>query len=74
MTKEPGTYKIRFDLNSMKVSANNENSATSVVEIKTNYDEQNEYFTLQGIRVDNITAGGIYIQKTGSSVKKVIIR
>ena len=74
VTKEPGTYKIRFDLNSMKVSANNENSATSVVEIKTNYDEQNEYFTLQGIRVDNITAGGIYIQKTGSSVKKVIIR
>lgn len=75
VTKEPGNYKIRFDLNTMKVSTNKDNTSTSLEEITTaNNEETPEYFTLQGIRIENITVGGIYIQKTGSSVKKVIIR
>lgn len=74
VTQEPGNYKIRFDLNTMKVSTNNDNTSTSLEEITANNEETPEYFTLQGIRIENITVGGIYIQKTGSSVKKVIIR
>ena len=74
VTKEPGNYKIRFDLNSMKVSANNENSPTSISEITKNDEQPGEYYTLQGIRVENVHAGGIYIRKTGNTVKKVIIR
>lgn len=73
VTKDPGTYRIRFDLNKMKVSVNND-PVTSIDEISANDEEQSEYFTLQGIRVDNVTVGGIYIQKKGASVKKVIIR
>lgn len=74
VTKEPGKYKIRFDLNKMKVSANNDDIPASVSEITATEDVTEEYFTLQGMRVENVTSGGIYIQKKGTSVKKVIIR
>ena len=74
VTKDHGTYKIRFDLNKMKVSANNDNTSTSITEVTMTDDEPEEYFTLQGIRVGNVNAGNIYILKKGSSVKKVIIR
>ncbi|WP_290160347.1 SusF/SusE family outer membrane protein [Muribaculum intestinale] len=73
-TKEPGTYKIRFDLNKMKVSANNE-PTTSITEIiQDGGDVTCEYFNLQGIRVMNPVAGEVYIQRTGTTVRKVIIR
>ena len=73
-TKEPGTYKIRFDLNKMKVSANNE-PATSITEIiQDGGNATCEYFNLQGIRVMNPVAGEVYIQRTGTTVRKVIIR
>ena len=72
--KEPGTYKIRFDLNKMKVSANNE-PTTSITEIiQDGGDVTCEYFNLQGIRVMNPVAGEVYIQRTGTTVRKVIIR
>ena len=73
-TKEPGTYKIRFDLNKMKVSANNE-TTTSITEIiQDGGNATCEYFNLQGIRVMNPVAGEVYIQRTGTTVRKVIIR
>ena len=73
-TKEPGTYKIRFDLNKMKVSANNE-PTTSITEIiQDGGNATCEYFNLQGIRVMNPVAGEVYIQRTGTTVRKVIIR
>ena len=72
-TKEPGTYKLRFNLNTMKVSANNDNPSTSVT-IVANDDDPERYYNLQGVPVDHITAGGIYIHKKGTVVKKVIVR
>lgn len=72
--KEPGTYKIRFDLNKMKVSANNA-PTTSITEIiQTDGNAPCEYYNLQGIRVMNPVAGEMYIQRTGTTAKKVIIR
>ena len=32
-----------------------------------------EYFNLQGVRVDN-PAGGLYIRRQGSDVRKIIIK
>ena len=33
-----------------------------------------EYFTLQGIRVDRPTSGGLYIRRQGDSCTKVSVR
>lgn len=72
--KEPGTYKIRFDLNKMKVSANNEPTTSITGIIQDGGNATCEYFNLQGIRVMNPVAGEVYIQRTGTTVRKVIIR
>lgn len=58
----------------MKVSANNE-PTTSITEIiQDGGNATCEYFNLQGIRVMNPVAGEVYIQRTGTTVRKVIIR
>lgn len=49
-------------------------TSTSVVDIVA--DDENapvEYFNLQGVRVENPAAGGLYIRKQGSKVTKVIL-
>ena len=49
------------------------NTTTSIKEIDSDTDAQAEYYTLQGVRVDNPTPG-IYICRKGSNVKKIIVR
>lgn len=74
VTKEPGTYKIRFDLNTMKVSANND-PLTSISDIVIEDDNDTcEFYNLQGIRVKNPVVGEIYIQLRGTSVQKIIFK
>lgn len=48
--------------------------STSVVDVIA--DDENapvEYFNLQGVRVENPAAGGLYIKRQGSKVTKVIL-
>ena len=49
------------------------NTTTSIEEIDSDTDAQAEYYTLQGVRVDN-PSPGIYICRKGSNVKKIIVR
>lgn len=49
------------------------NTTTSIKEIDSDTDAQAEYYTLQGVRVDN-PSPGIYICRKGSNVKKIIVR
>ena len=37
-------------------------------------DADAEYFTLQGVRVEQPTAGGVYIRRQGTAVDKIAVR
>lgn len=63
----PGSYveiEVRQDRNSSIETIGADNSA----------DAPAEYFTLQGVRVVEPVAGGLYIRRQGSKAEKVIIR
>ena len=46
---------------------------SAIVEVEESADEEAEYYSIQGIRVDN-PADGIYIKRKGADVTKVLIR
>lgn len=51
------------DFNSVESIAADDNSAAAV-----------EYFNLQGVKVNNPVAGGLYIRRQGTDVQKVIVK
>lgn len=46
----------------------------SILDINADANEPVEYFNLQGVRVSNPAAGGIYIRRQGNSVTKVLVK
>ena len=62
-----------WDNNGNKNCRINISSPSAIEEVMSDSEGQAEYYTLQGIRVDNPTAG-IYLCRKGSKVTKVIIR
>lgn len=48
--------------------------AAAPITIVTDSDATPEWYTLQGLRVENPTTPGLYIERRGSRVKKIIIR
>lgn len=72
MTLENGVtdYTFIFDPEAETLLVTNTSSICDVIEAE---DAPAEYFTLQGVRVDNPTAKGIYIVRRGSSTSKLLI-
>ncbi|MDE6755708.1 MAG: hypothetical protein K2J66_01030 [Muribaculaceae bacterium] len=66
-----GNYKVVADLRNMKVSLTP--IVTSVDMIDTDEDAEAVYYNMQGIRVDNPSAG-LYIVVRGNKVTKEIVR
>ncbi len=66
------TYTIVVDWLAKTVSVRNV-SGIGEVELEE-VDAQVEYYTLQGVRVDNPSAAGIYIRRQGKDVSKVLVR
>ncbi len=64
----PGEYNLKVDLATMKLTV----GIGGVEDVMVNpADAPVEYYNLQGIRVNNPAAGGIYIRRQGSSAIKV---
>ena len=69
---QPGTYKIVADFEHMVVTILNVSTGLDAIDAD-NFDLNPVYYNLQGVRVDNPSAG-LYIVRRGNAITKEIVR
>ena len=61
-----------FRADNFTLTRKNKSVSTAVLEVDSNENQPVEYFNLQGMKVENPSAGQVYIMKQGSTVKKIL--
>ena len=68
----PGKYRLSFNLDNWTMKAERIVS-TGIVSIEDETAMPREYYNLSGVKVSSLTPG-IYIEKQGSRVRKVVVK
>lgn len=71
--EEDGIYILTFDLNKWTLEVASD-STTGIDVLVNDKDAPVEYYNLQGVRVNGILPGGLYLKRQGRDVSKVMIK